>query len=201
MTEHAADLLLDASDRAKSPVCVGIDPVIDRLPEAIRPSNDSPVAAAEALGSFTEGVLDAVTGRVPCVKFQSACFERYHHVGVRMLRAMIDQARRRGLQVILDAKRGDIGISAEHYAAAAFSDRAGAVDLEAPNWLTINCYLGEDGIRPFLKPASGAFALVRTSNPGGDALQSRQLEDGRSIAECVADMVSAIGKDSIVRRG
>ena len=95
--------------------------------------------------------------------------------------------------MILDFKRGDIGISAEHYAASARA--AGA------HWTTISAYLGADGILPFLSEGHGAFALVRTSNPSGDALQALALSDGRTVAEAVADLVTELGKPSIGARG
>jgi len=211
MIRHAADVLLDAIDRTAAPVCVGVDPVVDRLPGAtavssgVSPGVSSALSsapraeAAAAIRSFTLDVLDQVAEHVPCVKFQSACFERYGHHGVRVLAEMIAAARSRGLEVILDAKRGDIGISAEHYAVAAFGDD----DSEATGarWVTVNAYLGGDGIEPFLRPGRGAFALVRTSNPGGDALQSERLADGRTVSEAVAGMVAEVGRTAVGERG
>ena len=194
---HAADRLIDAIDRLAAPVCVGIDPVIERLPDALKPATAEPQAMIEAIAAFTAGLVDAVAGHVPAVKFQSACFERYGYLGVAVLEQLTAAAKQRGLEVILDAKRGDIGISAAHYAAAAFESGSGA----SPDWLTINSYLGEDGISPFLGEGRGAFALVRTSNPGGDALQARKLADGRTIAECVAEIVAAIGDDHLGKHG
>ncbi|UCD74581.1 MAG: orotidine-5'-phosphate decarboxylase [Phycisphaerales bacterium] len=193
---HAADRLIEAIERLAAPVCVGIDPVVERLP-AVTESGKDPQIAAGAIRSFVLGLLDAAADCVPCVKFQSACFERYGHRGIAILEELIAEARQRNLQVILDAKRGDIGISADHYAAAVFDSAAD----RSPHWLTINSYLGEDGIQPFLREGRGAFALVRTSNPGGDALQRQKLADGRTIAECVAGMIAAIGRDFVGKSG
>jgi len=201
MIAHAADSLMDAVDRLAAPVCVGIDPVVARLPESLRPADDTTASAAGAIGSFTLHLLDAVAGRVPCVKLQSACFERYGHAGVKVLGECIAAARQRGLVVILDAKRGDIGISAEHYAAAVFGEGAGRGEDARPHWLTINSYLGEDGIRPFLGAGRGAFALVRTSNPGGDVVQGQRLADGRTVAESVAAVVASIGEGFVGKGG
>ncbi|VAX40747.1 Orotidine 5'-phosphate decarboxylase, partial [hydrothermal vent metagenome] len=115
--EHAcfADRLARAMDRAGSPACVGLDPVFERLPEAVRAAHQDPTQAIEA---FCTGVIDAVAGEVGVVKPQSACFERYGSAGVRALEQTVAHAKNAGLVVILDAKRGDIGISAAHYAAA-----------------------------------------------------------------------------------
>ncbi len=195
--EHPADRLCAAIARVGSPVCVGIDPVLQRLPAALQPARRDDRAAAQAIESFSLGVMDAVTPHVACVKLQSACFERFGPRGVEALRRVIDEAGHRGLQVILDAKRGDIGLTAEHYAGAIFGDAPGDGPGEnragIPDWVTINSYFGEDGIRPFLRPNYGAFALVRTSNPGGDAVQGARLADGRSVAELVAGVIARIG--------
>jgi len=199
--EHAADRLLAAIERAGSPVCVGIDPVVQRLPAALQPVVGDAAACVAAIRSFSIGVLDAVAPHVACVKLQSACFERYGASGVEALQAVAAAARDRGLQVVLDAKRGDISVSAEHYAHAAFGGETGGEPgvgrAGSADWLTINSYFGADGIRPFLRPGHGLFALVRTSNPGGDRVQAARLEDGRTVAELVAAMVAEVGAESV----
>ena len=153
------------------------------------------------LGEFCCEVIDAVADIVPCVKLQSACFERHHGHGMAGLMQSIEHAHRCGLEVILDAKRGDIGLTAEHYAAAAFDSPIEEGDAFTLDWLTINSYLGEDGILPFLRRSHGAFALVRTSNPGGDAIQSLKLDDGRTVAEAVAQLIASIGSEHIGESG
>jgi orotidine-5'-phosphate decarboxylase len=179
---HPADHLNAAIDAAGAPVCVGLDPVLDRLPGGGIAGKDP----ARAIRDFCMLVIDAVASVVPAVKIQSACFERYGAAGVAACERVIDAARERELVVILDAKRGDIGVSAEHYAAATL---AGA---HPAHWVTVNAYLGEDGLTPFLA-SGGAFALVRTSNPGGDAIQTPRLADGRSVAEHVGSVIATIG--------
>jgi len=198
---HAADRLVDAIDRLGAPVCVGLDPVVERLPEGLRAPGSGDEAAAASIESFSLGVIDAVTPFVPCVKFQSGCYERYGHRGVAALERCIAAARERGLEVILDAKRGDIGISAEHYAASAFCREGKTAPDRCARWITINPYMGEDSVRAFLREGCGAFAIVRSSNPGGEDLQVRQLIDGRTVAECVAELVAAIGRDFVGQRG
>ena len=103
----------------------------------MQPADRSSKGIAAAIRAFSLGVLDAVATAVPCVKFQSACFERYGSYGVEALRQVIDEARQRSLQVILDAKRGDISLSAEHYASAVFGDEPGG---PGPDWVTVNSY-------------------------------------------------------------
>jgi orotidine-5'-phosphate decarboxylase len=205
--EHFADRLLAAVEAKGSPVCVGIDPVYGRLPAAVTdqrhfndPEDDE--AAADALFEFSRLVLRVVAPHVPLVKFQSACFERYHAPGVQSLTGLIEEARELGLMVILDAKRGDIGSSSEHYAAGCLADHE---DAPGPDALTVNSYLGADGIEPFIQTAAaqgkGLFALVRTSNPGGDALQSLALADGRTVAEAVAGIMAKAGAGHVGERG
>jgi orotidine-5'-phosphate decarboxylase len=197
---HPADRLLSAIERFASPVCVGIDPVVERLPDSLRREGGVPAVAA-AIGMFSLGVVEAVADIVPCVKIQSACFERYGHPGVAALQHVISEAKRREMEVILDAKRGDIGLTAAHYAAAAFDAVVAAPREGRADWITINSYLGEDGITPFLRPGHGAFALVRTSNPGGDAIQAMTLADGRTVAEHVAALIASIGESHLGERG
>lgn len=192
---HAADRLLAAIERKRAPVCVGIDPVLEKLPHSLRRNVNQPSDAVGAIADFCAGVVEAVAPHVPCVKFQSACFERYGSSGVGALERLITFAAKFDLQIILDAKRGDIGISAEHYAAAAFDPNHRA------DWITINAYLGADGILPFLHKAGGAFALVRTSNPSGDAIQNLRLEDGRSVAQAVGRIIADIGSHTVGDRG
>ncbi|MHC4142280.1 MAG: orotidine-5'-phosphate decarboxylase [Planctomycetota bacterium] len=189
--DHAADRLVAAVDRAGAPACVGIDPVIGRLPAPLRAVKAAASKPIETLMDFSLGLLDAIADLVPCVKIQSACFERYGHRGVQTLERVIGEATQRGFAVILDAKRGDISVTGEHYAAAAFGPRAGG---GRPDWITVNSYLGADAIEPFLRPGAGVFALVRTTNPGSDAVQSQRLADGRTVAESVAKMVATLGE-------
>lgn len=189
-----ADRLAGALEARGTVACVGIDPVLEKLPTACREGGRAGDAAS-ALEAFSLGVVRAVAGVAPVVKFQSACFERYGGGGVAALERSMAAAREAGLVVILDAKRGDIGVTAEHYAAAAF----GHAHTDA---LTVNAYLGPDTVEPYLTGAAGAdkgvFVLVRTSNPGSDAVQSLKLKDGRTVAEMMADVVTTLG---MARRG
>lgn len=164
-----------------APICIGLDPVADRLPTVLQ--KERPLDGIER---FCEGVLDAVADVAPCTKIQSACFERYGAAGVGVLERIMARARTLGLEVVLDAKRGDIGISAEHYAAAAVAMQA--------DWVTVNGYLGEDGIAPFRRAGLGVFVLVRTSNPSGDEIQAVRTADG-TVAGLVAGLVDRLGRD------
>ncbi|MCW5767384.1 MAG: orotidine-5'-phosphate decarboxylase [Phycisphaeraceae bacterium] len=184
------DLLVEGVERLGSPICVGLDPVLEKLPEPVRAEHWEPAAAIEA---FSTGVIDAVAGIAPVVKLQSACYERYGAAGVRVLEHVAAHARSRGMLVLLDAKRGDIGISAEHYAQA-------AVGLHA-NAITVSGYLGPSTIEPYLRAGLGVFVLVRTSNPDSDVVQGVELGDRRSVAGMMGDMVAGIGANWKGERG
>ena len=183
---HFSDRLSGRIARVGSAVCVGLDPVLNRLPQAVRAEHWEAPAAIE---SFSRGVIDAVGGVAAAVKPQSACFERYGSKGVAALERVCAHARALGLVVVLDAKRGDIGISAEHYAASAIHLGADAI--------TVNAYLGTETVEPYLLAGLGVFALVRTSNPGSDEIQSAVLGDGRSVGELVGDRVARLGASRV----
>lgn len=201
---HFADRLLAACRNKGAPVCVGLDPVLDRLPKALRDGvcDDDANAVANALKLFSIEVIDAVADHVPAVKPQMACFERYLWPGTEAYHAVVAHAREKGLIVVGDAKRGDIGQSSQHYAAGDLADNTFA-DLESgaqpgADSLTVNGYLGDDALQPFIDVAreggKGLFVLVRTSNPGGDALQGLELADGRTVSDAVADMIAELGE-------
>ncbi len=172
-----AQRLAEAMNRTGSAACVGLDPVIDRLP---------PGEPVDTIRTFSLGVIDAVAERVACIKIQSACFERHGPAGLALIDELLAAAADRAIPVILDAKRGDIGISASHYAAAAF-ERPGP----APDWLTVNGWLGGETIQPYLEHG-GVFVLVRTSNPGSAEVQHLTLADGRTTSEAMADLVATL---------
>ncbi len=189
-SEHPADRLLEAIDAIGTPACVGLDPVWSKLPRAIQRSAPSEI---DGIRRYGEGVVEAIAGRVPAIKLQSACFERYGAAGFEALASVAAAAKSRGLVLILDAKRGDIGISAEHYAEAARGFGA--------DWTTVNGYFGPDGLAPFRHHGGGAFVLVRTSNPDGDLVQGLRLADGRTVAEALGELVARAGDSSIGDRG
>lgn len=190
MPTHFADALHQRLAAGASPICVGLDPVLDKIPPTLRAEHPAP---ADAIHHFSRGVIDSIRGLAPAVKFQSACYERHASQGVAALEASMRYARDAGLLVILDAKRGDIGISSEHYAAAAANAGAHAI--------TLSGYLGPSTIAPFLASGLAVFVLVRTSNPDSDVVQAQRLADGRTVAEMMADLVHTLGASHLSTRG
>ncbi len=190
---HFADRLLEAIRAKQTPLCVGLDPRWDSLPDEIRRKQDDTLAGrAAAYEEFCRRVLDVVAPRVAIVKPQSAFFEACGPDGMRALLEVMRHARRLGLITILDAKRNDIASTAEAYAEAAFK----VFEADA---LTVNPYLGRDSIEPFLKVGRplgrGLFVLVRTSNPGAGQFQDL-LTNGRRLYEQVASAVTSWSGES-----
>lgn len=187
-TTSPSDLLAAAIDRLGTPACVGLDPTPAKFPAAIGSGNP-----AKAIEAFCLGVIDAVCELVPAVKPQSAHFERWGPEGYAALWRVIAHARERGLFVVLDAKRGDIGSTADHYAQGARASGA--------HGITANPYLGPSGLEPFLSVPLLTYALVRTSNPDSDRVQSLRAQDGRTVAQRVAQMVDEVGRGHLGDRG
>ncbi|HYE06527.1 MAG TPA: orotidine-5'-phosphate decarboxylase [Planctomycetota bacterium] len=209
---HVADRLQDSIDRTASVACVGLDPRPGLIPPALARAaldrhGDTREAVADAFLAFNRGLIDAIAGRCAAVKPQAACYEAYGPAGMRALEATVAHARGRGVPVIMDAKRGDIGSTAEHYQQAWLGAAPGLGGAQLPgagaDWLTINGWLGEDGVRPFLgapPSAAGVFVLVKTSNPSSGDLQDVRL-DGGSVADAMARLVSSWGGGHLGRAG
>ncbi len=203
MSEMFADRLVAAIEAKKAPICVGIDPIFESFPDAVagagsaRNANDA-TAVIDAIYTFTTKVLKIVAPHVPCVKFQSAYFEKYLWEGVEAYYSLIHEAKSLGLLVIGDVKRGDIGTTAEAYAAGHLSEPSfqDQEDVLTPDAITVNPMLGMDTIKPFADAAKasdkGLFVLVRTSNPGSTETQDVKLADGRTWSEMLADLLRPV---------
>lgn len=189
---HFADRLISTVRRLGHPLCVGLDPHLDRIPACFREGAMLPTAPAtvRSVESFLRVVIDRVEGKVAIVKPQIAFFEQLGWRGIEALTRLVEHARAAGLLVLLDAKRGDIGSTAAGYARAYFGDDA-ALPVDA---LTVNPYLGPDTLTPFIEAAQddggGVFVLVKTSNPGSGALQDLEV-DGSPVSSRVADWLAS----------
>ena len=187
-----ADRLDAAVHRCHNPVLVGLDPRAESLPAGLLA--DAKEAELEetaaAYGRFCRGVIDVVAPLVPAVKPQSAFFEQLGPAGMSVLADVIQYAQQRGLLVILDAKRNDIGSTATAYAQGMLG--SGGQSPWGADALTVSPYLGDDSLKPFIdvavKRAAGVFVLVKTSNPGGRMLQDL-MADGRPLYRHVAEYV------------
>ena len=199
---HFATRLHAEVRRKKTPALVGLDPRWDQLPEEIRQraqqeKPNSAETAAAAAEEFCLRVIDAVSDIVPAVKPQSAFFEECGPAGSAALARVMRYARRQGLIVICDAKRGDIGSTAEAYARAYLAGVDPDAAPYAADALTVNPYLGDDTLKPFVELArargAGLYVLVRTSNPGAKAYQDLQDPQGK-VFELVAASVQTLSE-------
>ncbi|WP_320671487.1 orotidine-5'-phosphate decarboxylase [Patulibacter defluvii] len=200
------DRLASAVARRESAVVVGLDPDPSRLwPGGDPPSSGDPdpaQRAGAAVADHCRRVLDAVAPACVAVKLQSASFERLGAAGQQALAATTAHAASLDLLVLLDAKRGDIDVSAASYAQAAFgvTDTPwGPVAGLGADAVTVAPYMGRDSLLPFVTEAAargrGTFVLVRTSNPGAADLQEQPLADGQPLWARVARMVAELGAD------
>jgi orotidine-5'-phosphate decarboxylase len=193
---HFSDRLAAAIRRSATPVLVGLDPRIEQLPAGLAPVG-SPTRAdwAAAYTRFCTGIIDVVAPLVPAVKPQAACFEQLGHEGMKALADVAAHARRRGLMVVIDGKRNDIGSTATAYADG-YLGRDSAWGADA---LTVSPYLGDDSLRPFVDVAQardcGVFILVKTSNPGGRQFQDL-VADGRPLYRHVGAYVERLAVET-----
>lgn len=212
MSDHFSDRLMSAIERKGNPVCVGIDPMIDLIPDSLK--GDTHLAgsvehdaALDVIHDFCREVLQIVAPLVPIVKFQSAYFEKYYWEGVQLYYELIAEAKQLGLMTIGDVKRGDIGSTSAAYAEGHLADLDPDVaeDAATPDAITINPMLGPDTLEPFLDAAvgyrKGLFVLVRTSNPGSTKFQDVKLDDGRTWSEMLADTLQPIAENMVGARG
>jgi len=203
MTSHFADRLCNAVKNRKTSLIVGLDPVYSRLPSVIRSHREmndefDVAAAVDAIFDFSMQVMRIVAPMVPAVKINIAFFEKYLWEGLETYYSLISEADGLGLEVIGDVKRGDIGHTAELYAAAHLEnpELAGLEDTLAPDAITINGYMGADGIEPFVATATrqgkGVFVLIRTSNPSAGEIQDFADAAGQTLYEKMAEVVGRV---------
>ena len=196
--EHFADRLAGAVRRLGSPVCVGLDPRWEQLPEGFRRAGGHSYASkAEACARFCNGVSDVVAPLVPAVKVQAAFFEELGPDGMKAMGEVIAHAQDCGLLVIIDGKRNDIGSTALAYARGYLGREESAWRADA---LTVSPYLGDDSLAPFVEVArergAGVFVLVKTSNPGGRMLQDLEC-NGRMLYHHVAEHVERLATTAL----
>ena len=194
MAKHFADRLFAAVRGKNSRLCVGLDPRLDLLPPEL---TGDPVERVEA---FCRAICETIAPYAAAVKPQAAYFEVLGSPGVACLERVAAYARELGLPVILDAKRNDISSTADAYARAYLAPRE---DTGVPlaDAITVNAYLGHDGVEPFVRMVheygAGLFILVKTSNPGSGQLQDLTLDSGRTVYQHMAYLVGEWGQEVV----
>ena len=191
--------------KKNAPIVVGLDPMLAYVPEHIQKKafeeyGETLEGAAEAIWQFNKGIVDAVSDLIPAVKPQIAMYEQFGVPGVAAYQKTVDYCRSKGLIVIGDVKRGDIGSTSEAYAVGHLGRvQVGNRRLTAfgEDFATVNPYLGTDGIKPFLdvckEEKKGIFILVKTSNPSSGEFQD-QLINGKPLYELVGEKVAEWGE-------
>lgn len=209
----AFDRLIENIVKMQNPTVAGLDPKLDYVPESIKTKcfekyGKTLEGAAAALFEFNKALIDALYDIVPAVKPQAAYYEMYGWQGVKALCDTIAYAKSKGMFVITDGKRNDIGTTMEAYATAhlGHTDVAGeSIDAFGADALTVNGYLGTDGIKPLAKICDsddkGIFVLVKTSNPSSGELQDMKLETSESVYEHMGKMCEGWGEDLMGKHG
>ena len=203
----AFDRLIKNIIEKQNPTVAGLDPKLDYVPASIKNAcfeqyGKTLEGAAAALLAFNKAIIEQIYDIVPAIKPQAAYYEMYGWQGVKALHDTIAYAKEKGMFVITDGKRNDIGTTMEAYATAHLgsTDVAGErIDAFGADALTVNGYLGTDGIKPLLNICKaqdkGIFVLVKTSNPSSGELQDLKLENGASVYEQMGKMCESWGEE------
>ncbi len=195
--------LIDQIQKKNAPIVVGLDPTLAMLPSQLLPKEgtDRFEAIGEAIFSFNKSIVDATCDLIPAVKPQIAMYEQFGIPGLIAFKKTVDYCHGKGLIVIGDVKRGDIGSTSAAYATAHLGTVQGVAPFDE-DFATVNPYLGTDGISPFVDVCKsndrGIFVLVKTSNPSSGEFQDQILEStGQPLYEYVGQMVEKWGADTM----
>ena len=192
--------------KTEAPIVVGLDPMLNYIPEQVQKKafaefGETLEGAAEAIWQFNKEIVDKTYDLIPAVKPQIAMYEQFGIPGLAAFKKTVDYCKEKGLVVIGDIKRGDIGSTSAAYAAGHIGRVQVGDKAYAPfdeDFVTVNPYLGSDGGNPFLdvckEEKKGIFVLVKTSNPSSGEFQD-QLIDGRPLYELVGEKVAAWGEE------
>lgn len=207
------DRLIEKIIEMKNPTVVGLDPKLEYVPEYIQrryleDDGGTLKAAAKAIFAFNQAIIDEIHDIVPAIKPQAAYYEMYGHSGIKALEKTIRYAKLNGMFVITDGKRNDIGATMEAYTNAHLGTVKvcdNEIEPFGADALTVNGYLGTDGIDPLLKICrekdKGIYVLVKTSNKSSGEIQDRKLEDGTPIYALMGDMCEKWGADTVGKYG
>ena len=202
------DRLIEGIIDMQNPTCVGLDTLFDYLPDEMKAGAKSFDDVAERVFEFNKKIIDNIYDIVPSVKVQIAYYEMYGVPGMKAYEETLKYATSKGLVVIADAKRNDSGSTASCYAKAFLGETSvndNTLRAFPADYVTVNGYLGSDGILPFVeecqKGDKGIFVLVKTSNPSGAEIQNMVLENGTPMYEYVGGLVEKWGESTIGQYG
>ena len=203
--DNAIDKLIDKIKEKNNPTVIGLDPRYDILPNCITEKYTKDIeGAGKAIVEFNKRLIDATCDIIPAVKPQIAFYEMFGLPGMKAFEETCKYAKEKGMIVIADMKRGDIGTTAKAYSNAAIGKTSiGEIEQSIfdVEFVTVNPYLGTDGVLPFVedckKYGKGIFVLVKTSNKSSGELQDLVTEDGDRVYVKVAKLVNEWGKELV----
>ena len=206
---NAMDVLITKIKEMNNPTVIGLDPRYDMLPNCIKEKYGTDVkSVCEGILEYNKALIDATYDIIPAVKPQIAFYEMFGVDGINCFKETCKYAKEKGMVVIADVKRGDIGSTAAGYSNAYLGETLVGDKKESffdIDFVTVNPYLGVDGIKPFIEDAKkygkGIFILVKTSNPSSAELQDLRLESGETVYEKVAELVKTWGEELIGEKG
>lgn len=200
---NAIDKLISKIKETNNPTVMGLDPRYDMLPNCIKEKYSGSVEeVAQGILEYNKALIDATYDVIPAIKPQMAFYEMFGIEGIKCFKETCKYAKEKGMIVIVDAKRGDIGSTAAGYSNA-YLGKTPMGEIEESffdaDFLTVNPYLGIDGVKPFVEDCKkydkGIFILVKTSNPSSGELQDLKLENGKTIYETVGSLVEKWGEE------
>lgn len=203
------DRLIDRIKETNNPSVIGLDTCIDYLPDDMKSKCTTLAEAGKQITKFNFDLIDVLKDVIPAVKVQVAYYEMYGVDGMIAFRDTVAYAREKGLFVIADIKRNDIGSTAAAYSKGyigktTLADGKTVTPFES-DFITVNGYLGSDGILPFVEDCKkfdkGAFVLVKTSNPTSGELQDKIMDNGKTLYDNMATLVDGWGKELVGKYG
>ena len=206
---NAIDRLIDKIKQTNNPTVMGLDPRFDMLPKCVTDKYDKTLeGVSKAILEYNKALIDETCDIIPAVKPQIAFYEMFGIPGLEAFKETCKYAKEKGMIVIADIKRGDIGSTAQGYSNA-FLGKTKIGDLEESifdvDFVTVNPYMGTDCIKPFIEDCKkydkGIFILVKTSNPSSGELQDLKLENGKEVYMQVAELVEKWGEDLVGKYG
>ena len=203
------DKLIQKIKETNNPTIIGLDPRYEQIPECIKSKyEESLEGVAKSIIEFNKRIIDAIKDIIPAVKPQIAFYEKYGIEGMKAFEETCKYAKKQGMIVVADIKRGDIGTTAQSYSDA-FLGRSKIGQKEESifdvDFVTLNPYMGIDSIKPFIEDCKkynkGVFILAKTSNPSSKDIQDLKLETGEKVFEKVAKLIENWGKDQLGEYG
>lgn len=207
--KNIIDLLIDKIKETENPTVIGLDPRFEMLPKCVTDKYPKTLeGVSQAIVEFNKAIIDATYDIIPAVKPQIAFYEMFGIPGIQAFKETCDYAKKKGMIVIADIKRGDIGSTAQGYSNAYLGKTKIGENEELifdVDFVTVNPYMGTDCVKPFIddckKYNKGLFVLVKTSNPSSGELQDLKLENGVQIYKQVARLVEKWGEELVGENG